>query len=119
MKKIAAGVGVVFASAALIVATQGSAQAAEAKAPAVPAAAVKAQEPGNSPQVIGGLGKLAAKAGKAVTGAAQKAYVHGKAAGQLAGRQAAELAGHVTDAFGVTPASSVPNGSSVEMVFDK
>ncbi|MFI2263981.1 hypothetical protein [Streptomyces tubercidicus] len=119
MKKIAAGAGVVLASAALIVATQGSAQAAEAKAPAVPAAAVKAQEPGNSPQVIGGLGKLAAKAGKAVTGAAQKAYVHGKAAAQLAGKSAGQLVGDATKAFGSAPSSSVPNGSSVEMVFDK
>ncbi|QRX91156.1 hypothetical protein [Streptomyces noursei] len=115
-KKIAAGVGVALASAALIVTTQGSAQAAEAKAPAVPAAAMKVQEPGNAPQAIGGLANLAGKVGRAVAGAAQKAYVHGKAAAELAGDAAAEVAGNV---FGVAPASSAPNASSVEMVFDK
>ncbi|KUL35617.1 hypothetical protein ADL22_26705 [Streptomyces sp. NRRL F-4489] len=119
MKKIAAGVAVALASAALVVTTQGSAQAAEAKAPAVSAAVATTQGPDNAPQAIGGLGKLAGKVGNALTSAAQKAYVHGKAAAQLAGDAAADLAGNVTDAFGVAPASSVPNGSSVEMVFDK
>ncbi|MGW9081516.1 hypothetical protein [Streptomyces kronopolitis] len=119
MKKVIAGIGVVLGGAALIVSTQGSAQAAEAKAPAVPAAAVKVQEPGNSPQIIGGLGKLATKAGSAVGRAAGKAFVHGKAAAQLAGDQAAELAGNVSDAFGVAPAGSTPNGTAVETVFDK
>ncbi|UKY47836.1 hypothetical protein [Streptomyces inhibens] len=108
MKKAIAGIGVVLGSAALLVATQGPAQAADAGAPAVPAAAAAVQDTGNSPQIIGGLGKLA-----------QKAWVHGKAAAQLAGDAAAEVAGNVSDAFGNPPSTSPSSVASVETVFDK
>ncbi|MFF4158374.1 hypothetical protein [Streptomyces sp. NPDC001678] len=124
MKKIIAGIGVALGGASLLVVTQGSAHASEASV--APTVAVEAQDSGNAPQAIGGLGKLAGKAasavgkaGKAAGRAAERAAVHAKAAAELAGDQAAELAGNATDLLGAPSNQSLPDGASVETVFDK
>ncbi|WP_392893148.1 hypothetical protein [Streptomyces sp. LN699] len=118
MKKLVTGVALALGGAALVVVTQGSAQASETAPVARPAAA-QAGNTEDTPQAIGGLGKLAGKAGKAVGRAAQKATVHGKAAAELAADSALEAAGNVSDFFGVAPSSTLPDGSAVETVFDK
>ncbi|MFD5617045.1 hypothetical protein [Streptomyces yangpuensis] len=119
MKKLVTGVGLALGGAALLVVTQGSAQASETAAPVARAAAVQVENPDDAPQKIGGLGKLAGKAAKAAGRAADRAVVHGKAAAQLAGDSAVEAAGSVSNFFGVAPGSTRPDGSSAETVFDK
>ncbi|WP_331732452.1 hypothetical protein OG592_41765 (plasmid) [Streptomyces avidinii] len=119
MKKLVTGVGLALGGAALMVVTQGSAQASETPAPVARAAAVQAENPDNAPQRFAGLGKLAGKAAKAAGRAADRATVHGKAAAELASDAALESAGSLSNFFGVAPGSTLPDGSSVETVFDK
>ncbi|MBT2492803.1 hypothetical protein J7E96_30700 [Streptomyces sp. ISL-96] len=103
MKKVLAGVGVALGGAALLIATQGSAQAATS--PEAPATVASAEGPGKAPAALGSwVGK-----------AAGKAWVHGKAACSSVANSAGEFANMVG---GVSPANT-PEGRSVEMVFDK
>ncbi|MER7468631.1 hypothetical protein [Streptomyces sp. NPDC097981] len=125
MKKLITGVSLALGGAALVVATQGSAQASES-APVARAAAVQTENPDDAPQAIGGLSKLAGKAAnvagkaaKAAGRAADRATVHGRAAAELATDSALEAAGNVSDFFGVAPGSTLPDGTAVETVFDK
>ncbi|MFD7258518.1 hypothetical protein [Streptomyces sp. NPDC059874] len=103
MKKVLAGVGVALGGAALLIATQGSAQAATSQE--VPATVASAEGPSNAPA---GLGSWVGKA-------AGKAWVHGKAACSSVANAAGEFANMVG---GVSPAG-IPEGASVETVFDK
>ncbi|MEU3774303.1 hypothetical protein AB0F11_14075 [Streptomyces sp. NPDC032472] len=119
MKKMVTGITLALGGAALVVATQGSAQASETPAPVARAAAVQAENPEDAPQAIGGLGKLAGKAAKSAGRFAERAAVHGKAAAELAGDSALEAVGAVSDFFGVAPSNTLPDGSDVETVFDK
>ncbi|MEU2510457.1 hypothetical protein [Streptomyces syringium] len=113
MKKVIAAVGVALGGAALVLTSQGSAQASAT--PVAPVETVSAQDSGKGPEAIGGLGKLAGKAGKAVGKAAGKAYVHAKAACPSVANAALEAAGNV----GSVRSANVPDAASVETVFDK
>ncbi|MFI5867319.1 hypothetical protein [Streptomyces sp. NPDC051546] len=109
MKKFLAVAGLTLGGAALVVTTQGTAQAATAPQAVVTAEAVQA--PTDAPMA---LGSFIGKAGKAVGKNAGKAWVHAKAACP----SAAEFAGQVADHIGVSPAR-LPDGVSAEAVFDR
>ncbi|MCY0951166.1 hypothetical protein [Streptomyces sp. H27-S2] len=104
MKKVLAGIGVALGGAALVVTTQGSAQAATAQE--VPATVASVDGPQNGPMGFGSF------VGKAAGKFAGKAWVHAKAACP----SVADAAGQFTG--GVSPAD-IPEGTSVETVFDK
>lgn len=110
MKKIFAVAGLALGGAALVVATQGTAQASTAPQAAVTPHAV--QGPSDAPA---GLGSLLGKAGKAVGNAAGKAYVHARAACP----SVAEAAGQITDHLGTVSPAGLPDVESAEAVFDK
>lgn len=105
-KKFAAAAGVALGGLALVIGTQGSAQAA------APTAEVSAQVSAKQtddvhPQAIGGLAKLAGKAAVHVKAACPSvANAAGKVAGDLLGLR-------------VTPAEKVGNVNEIETVFDK
>ncbi|MET3987105.1 hypothetical protein [Streptomyces sp. PvR034] len=110
MKKVFAVAGLALGGAALVVVTQGTAQAATAPQAVVTAEAV--QGPKDAPM---GLGSLLGKAGKAVGNVAGKAYVHAKAACP----SVVEGVGQVTDHLGMVSPAGLPDGTSAEAVFDK
>ena len=113
MKKVIAAVGVALGGAALVLTSQGSAQASAT--PVAPVETATAQDSGKGPEAIGGLAKLAGKAGKAVGKAAQKGYVHAKAACPSVANAALEAAGNA----GSVRSANAPDAASVETVFDK
>ncbi|WP_338930396.1 hypothetical protein WEB32_00255 [Streptomyces netropsis] len=120
-KSAAAAMGVALGGVALLVATQGTAQATPT-APVTTAAATAepTRDADKSPQWVGSVaakaGKVAAKAGKAVGNAAGKAYVHGKAAAG-SGASSYQLLGSM---YGAPPSGiSEEAAASAETVFDR
>ncbi|MFF4603973.1 hypothetical protein ACFY12_14725 [Streptomyces sp. NPDC001339] len=125
MKKAIAATGLALGAAAMVVTTQVSAQAAEPVKPVTQqVATVKSSQP--APFAIGGLvkvatkaGKYATKAGKAAKSAAEKGYVHAKAA---AGTKAIrEAVGNMTriSSIGGFAKPGTSEAASVESIFDK
>ncbi|GAA3187995.1 MULTISPECIES: hypothetical protein [Streptomyces] len=118
MKKIVAATGLALGATAMVLTTQASAQAVEPVKPVTQqTATVKAGQP--APAAIGGLVKAASKVGKAAKSAAEKGYVHAKAA---AGTKAIRNAvGNMTkiSSVGSAAKSGAGNVSSVESIFDK
>ncbi|WP_328321155.1 hypothetical protein [Streptomyces sp. NBC_00388] len=105
-KKFVAATGVALGGLALVISTQGSAQAA------APTADVSAQVSAKQnddvhPQAIGGLAKLAGKAAVHVKAACPSvASAAGKVAGDFLGLR-------------VTPAEKTSNINEIDTVFDK
>ncbi|MBY8864225.1 hypothetical protein [Streptomyces sennicomposti] len=114
MKKVIAATGLVLGGAAMVLATQGSAQAVPAR-PVTQTTAV-ADDGQPAPAAFGGLVRAATKVGKA----AGRGYVHAKAAaGTTALRQAA---GNMTKISSLGSASNGRTGDAgvgVEAIFDQ
>lgn len=113
-KSAAAAIGVALGGAALLVSTQGTAQATPATPVTTAAAAAEpTQDADKAPQWVG---SVAAKAGKAVGKAAGKAYVHAKAASG-SGASSYQLLGSM---YGAPPSGiSEDAAASAKTVFDR
>ena len=109
-KQIAAAAGVTTAGVALIVAAQGSAQAAPAQ-PVAPAATAETSQ--DAPQAIG---SLVGKAAKAATKAANKAAAVGKGAAVVAKSNADNMLSHGSL---LAEPEDLPQGVATDTVFDR
>ncbi|MFE3324943.1 hypothetical protein [Streptomyces sp. NPDC059176] len=114
MKKVIAATGLMLGGVAMVLTTQGAAQAAPAQ-PVAQQAAVNADgQP--APAAIGGLVRAATKVGKA----AERGYVHAKAAaGTKALRQAVGNMTKISSMGSAPSGKTADSGAGAESIFDK